>query len=116
MITEQSLSWSLKHLKRFGSSDLFPKGFEFHALSHDWESIRNYILGLNIEEYVPKSPVISLSPKADGTFRIVHDLDPLDALIYTALVYGISTQVEEYRIPETENIACSYRIKPVYWA
>jgi hypothetical protein len=111
MITEQSLLWSLKHLRKFGSSDLFPKGFEFTALSNDWEAIKNYILGLNIYEYTPKSPVLSLCPKADGTFRIVHDLDPLDALIYTALIYAVSEQVEEYRIPESENIACSYRIK-----
>lgn len=111
MITEQALLWSLKHLKKFGSSDLFPKGFEFTALSNDWEAIKNYIMGLNVDDYVPKSPVLSLCPKADGTFRIVHDLDPLDALIYTALIYAVSQQVEEYRIPESKNIACSYRIK-----
>ncbi|UCG54543.1 MAG: RNA-directed DNA polymerase [Dehalococcoidia bacterium] len=56
--------------------------------------------------------MLNLAPKPNGTFRIVHQLDPCDSLIYTALVREICESVEQYRIPESENIACSYRIKP----
>jgi hypothetical protein len=39
-------------------------------------------------------------------------LDPLDALIYTALVKRSAEVFENYRIAESEGIACSYRITP----
>ena len=42
----------------------------------------------------------------------MHQLDPLDALLYTALVYEICERVENYRIPASQEIACSYRITP----
>jgi hypothetical protein len=39
-------------------------------------------------------------------------LDPIDSIIYTALVRELCEPIESYRIPEPKKIACSYRIKP----
>jgi hypothetical protein len=85
-LNETDLEWSLKHLLRFYSSDFFPKEFEFEAIKADWPRIKEHLIGLDIAAYVPKTPLTRLAPKANGTFRAVHQLDPLDALIYTALV------------------------------
>lgn len=84
-LDEPDLEWSLKHLLRFHSSDFFPKAFEFEAIKADWPRIKVHILALDLAMYVPKTPVTLLAPKANGIFRAVHQLDPLDALIYTAL-------------------------------
>jgi hypothetical protein len=56
--------------------------------------------------------MINLAPKSNGTFRIAHQLDPIDSIIYTALIRELCETVENYRIPESAKIACSYRIKP----
>lgn len=53
-----------------------------------------------------------LAPKPKGTYRVVHQLDPIDSLIFTALLYENSSLIESYRVPEKRKIACSYRIKP----
>ncbi len=111
-VKENALEWSLRHLTRYYDSDFFPKSFEFEAIASNWPSVKDYVLSVDLLEYTPKSPVISLAPKANGTFRIVQKLDPIDSLIYTALVYELHQKIEDYRIPASKNIACSYRIKP----
>lgn len=78
-LNETDLEWSLKHLLRFYSSEFFPKEFEFEAIKGDWPRIKEHLIGLDIAAYVPKTPLTRLAPKANGTFRAVHQLDPLDA-------------------------------------
>lgn len=111
-IKENALEWAFKHLTRYYDSDFYPKSFEFEAIACNWASVKDFIISLDLKKYTPKSPFISLAPKVNGTYRIVHKLDPIDSLIYTALVYELHQIIEDYRIPASEYIACSYRIKP----
>jgi hypothetical protein len=111
-IQETSLEWSLLHVSNYYDSDFFPRLFEFEAIKRDWVNIKTYMLSLDLDSYAPRNPVISLAPKPNGNFRVVHQLDPLDSIIFTALVYENATIIESYRIPEVRNIACSYRINP----
>lgn len=48
--------------------------------------------------------------KPKGGFRVVHQLEPIDSVIYTALACEIATAVEAARTPSAEHIACSYRL------
>lgn len=111
-VKDNHLEWALKHLLKYYDSDFYPKLFEFQAISHDWQQVKDHVLSLDLETYVPKSPVINLAPKPNGNYRIAHQLDPIDSLIYTALIREVCEIVEGYRIPEVDEIVCSYRIKP----
>ena len=82
-VKENSLEWSLKHLSRYSHSDFFTKIAEFKAIAHIWKVVKSYCLSIDLEHYVPKSPMILIAPKPNGTFRIVHQLDPIDSLMYT---------------------------------
>lgn len=109
-LQETSLEWALKHLTKYYDSDFYPRLFEYEAIAHHWSEVKSYIQELDLSTYVPRTPFSSLAFKASSTFRVVHQLDPVDSIIYTALVYEISQVIEDYRIPATEHIACSYRI------
>jgi len=111
-LKEPSLEWALKHLTRFYASDFFPRPFEFAAIANQWADIRDYLLDLDLHAYAPQTPVIALALKPNGTFRVVHQLDPIDSIIYAALMYEMAAKIEQYRIPRDEGIAWSYRIKP----
>lgn len=111
-VKDNHLEWALKHLLKYYDSDFYPKLFEFQAISHDWQQVKDHVLSLDLETYAPKSPVINLAPKPNGNYRIAHQLDPIDSLIYTALIREVCEIVEGYRIPEVDEIVCSYRIKP----
>lgn len=109
---EKSLDWAIQHLKSYYDSDFFPKLFEFTAIDHSWEKVKSRVLGKNFEEYTPRSPKIYLAPKGNDNFRVVHQLAPIDSIIYTAFVYEIAEKVEKFRIPPSEKIVFSYRISP----
>jgi hypothetical protein len=111
-LKENHVEWALKHLLKYSHSDFYPKIFEFQAIAHNWQQVKAHILSLDLDTYSPKSPLINLAPKYNRNFRIVHQLEPIDSLIYTALVYEVCEVIESFRIPESEKIACSYRIKP----
>ena len=111
-VQETSLEWALLHQTNYYDSDFFPRLFEFEAIKHDWVNIKKHLLLLDLEGYAPKNPFISLAPKPNGTYRVVHQLDPIDSLLYAALMYENAGIIESYRIPESRKIACSYRIKP----
>lgn len=111
-LQDTSLEWALLHVSNYYDSDFFPRLFEFEAIKRDWVNLKPYLLNIDLDVYAPKNPIISLAPKPNGTYRVVHQLDPIDSLIFTALVYENSSIIESYRIPESRKIACSYRIKP----
>ena len=111
-LKENYLEWALKHLRKYSHSDFYPRIFEFAAISHNWQQVKEFIMSIDLDDYYPKSPIIDLAPKSNGIFRIAHQLDPIDSIIYTALVRELCETIESYRRPESEKIACSYRIKP----
>lgn len=111
-LKENDVEWALKHLRLYSHSDFYPRIFEFDAISHNWQQVKEFILSIDLNKYYPKSPMINLAPKTNRTFRIVHQLDPIDSIFYTALVRELCETIENYRIPESAKIACSYRIKP----
>src|SRR5215831_6222661 len=112
-LKESSLEWGLKHVARFSANDyFFPQPFEFKAVAAEWPEIRRHLLQLDLHNYAPQTPIVGLALKPNGTFRVVHQLDPLDSVIYAALTYEIASKVEQYRIPREKQIVWSYRIKP----
>lgn len=111
-LQETSIEWALKHITRYYDSDFFPRLFEIEALAKNWTEVKAHIAGLDLNDYAPQSPFSSLALKKYSTFRVVHQLDPIDTIIYAALLYEYANRIESYRVPEERQIACSYRIKP----
>ena len=89
-LQEKSLDWSIKHLCRFYDSDFFPRCFEFEAIRLRWSDIKKDLLSKNLCEYYPQQPLSLLAIKPDYSHRVVHQLDPLDSVLYTALVFELS--------------------------
>lgn len=111
-LSRDALDWSLSHIERFGDTDFFPLPFEFAAIRHCWDRIRGELLALDLEDFRPRPPRRIGVAKPIGGFRIVSQLDPLDALVYAALVYECCGNIEASRVPASRRIACSYRIVP----
>lgn len=110
-LQDTSIEWALLHVTNFYDSDFYPRLFEFEAIKQSWQNVKSYLLTLNLDEYAPKSPVISLALKPNENFRVVHQLDPIDSIIYSAVLYENAINIEIFRIPKFRKIACSYRIK-----
>lgn len=40
-LTEDSIEFARKHIEHYYDSDFFPKAFEFEAIWHCWDDVKN---------------------------------------------------------------------------
>lgn len=111
-LSPASLDWALAHAERLGDTNIFPLPFEYSAIRHDWNEIRSYLSSANVLEWEARRSRECLSPKSVKGFRIATQLDPLDWLIYTALVFEIGAKLESSRVPRDEATVFSWRFDP----
>jgi hypothetical protein len=110
ILTEQSLEFAREHISKYYDSDFFPKAIEFDALWHQWDEVKKDLMAKNVGKLWVTSPRAMTIAKPKGGFRVVHQLEPLDAIAYTALACEVATAVEAARLPADAHIACSYRL------
>lgn len=108
-----SLDWALAHARRFGDTDVFPVPFEYEAIAHDWQNVQANLSGVDVLQWATRPLRILLSPKGRYGFRVVTQLDPLDFLLFAALVYEMATDLETRRVPVGEARVFSYRAEPL---
>jgi hypothetical protein len=111
-VSEDSLDWALKHVETYGDTDIFPIPFEYQAIRHSWDSLRRYLAKQDLHVYRVRPYRRCLSPKHRFGFRISTQLDPLDTLLYSALVYEVGPDIEACRVPVGKNVVHSYRFQP----
>lgn len=111
ILTEEALEFAKAHITRFYDTDFFPKALEFDAIWHSWDAVKKELRSKNVAKIPVMPPRTIAWPKARGGYRIVHQLEPLDTIVYTALVAQIAGAIEQSRPPIEHGIACSYRIE-----
>jgi len=109
-LREQSYNWSINHALNLGDTDVFPAPFEYEALRHDWDAVKTHLLSENVLSWHTRPARALLSPKAKYGFRTITQLDPLDFLIYSGLIYEIADEIETRRVPVQDEIVFSYRV------
>lgn len=112
-LTKASLDWALEHALSFGDTDVFPRPFEFEAVRHDWANVSAHLLSADVLAWNVRQHRTLLAAKGRVGFRPVTQLDPLDFLVFAALIREIGQEVEDRRIPTTSEIVFSYRFSPL---
>jgi hypothetical protein len=112
ILTEQALDWALEHILNYGDTDIFPEAFEFEAIKHSWQDVKASIASVDILKWNIRPYRRCLAPKNRFGFRISTQLDPLDILVYTALIYEVGGLLESSRVSTGESIVHSYRFDP----
>lgn len=111
-LNPSSFDWAMEHVKRFDDTDILPLPFEYLAIEHAWKEIKSYLADQDVMNWRVRAHRTLLSPKSRYAFRVVTQLDPLDFLIYAALIREIAEDIERIRIPTSQNIVFSYRLLP----
>lgn len=108
MLTDESLDFARAHITAFYDTDFYPKPFEYGALWYYWDEVKDHLKKAMPAELFVGPPRAIAWPKARGGFRVVHQLEPLDAIVYVALTHSVAEQIADARMgPE---VACSYRM------
>lgn len=111
-LQRKSLKWALEHINKYHDNYIFPVPFEFEAINEYKDEVFDYIEELNISDFGIQSYRTEITPKSQIGFRISTQLDPLDSVIYNAVLYEIFESIEKNRIPKEQNIVFSYRMDP----
>ena len=86
-LSTSSFDWALNQPERLGDNSIFPLPFEFFAIRYDWCRLVGFLSSKDVLKWEARPNRECLSPKSAHSFRIATQLDPLDWLIYNALVY-----------------------------
>lgn len=108
-LTPTELDASLNAIIFHGYSDFFPGPPEFKILNEKWPIFRDYLAGVNLEEYKPYRPMEMSAPKSKINLRWVSLLHPFDLVIYTALVLLMREEIEQARVGADQEMVLSFR-------
>ena len=111
-IDEESVKWALNSLENLGDSDLFARPFELSIIRALGDSASNRIASLDISDFNYGPSRRFIVPKDDLSYRTASQLDPLNSVILTALIYQFGELVESKRRSKDENKIFSYRFAP----
>ncbi len=111
-LSSEGLEWSLKQALNYGDTDIFPEIFEFKAINFDKDGIFNGLKNEDVLNRNVRPHRRCLTPKHQYGFRISTQLDPIDFLVFTTLVYEIGEDIENTRVPKNNDVVHSYRFSP----
>lgn len=108
-LNEESILWSLIHLTEYGDTDLFPQLVEFDCLYQIKDITVNKLKDIDLGNYQYGSPRRFIIPKGELSYRTATQLDPLDNIILTGIIYEYGNKIEERRRSISENKVFGYR-------
>ena len=111
-LTKGSYQWALRHLISEGDSDIFPRPFEIDAMRFGIKDLLQSVETIEIEQYVWNGGRRFHVPHRKLSFRRATQLDPLDSLVFAAIIRKYGSKIEKRRIPQTEKRVFSYRFSP----
>lgn len=106
-----ALDWALKHVESFGDTVFVPRAFEYEAIRNNWTDVRAWLASQDLREWQSRSYRRFLARKSAYSFRFVTQLDPLEYLLFTALLYEVGPQLEGIRSPKSDNRVYSWRFE-----
>jgi hypothetical protein len=98
-LEEAALKRAIVHLYTLGDTDIFPTPFEFSFYAQCQDDVIQTLSQLDAGSHTPTSAFECLSPKGNLSFRIAHQLYPVDTLLYTAAVIQIAPLLEALKLP-----------------
>jgi hypothetical protein len=104
-----SLKAAVKHLCRYGDTDIFPHLPELTFFADEQKAVIAELAKLDLDNYAPAGAIEVVAPKSRHGFRIAHQLPALDTLLLLACVVEIGDKIEAKRQPVSHARAFSYR-------
>jgi len=108
-LSRSTIEWAIEHLVRHCDTDIFPKAFEFEAISYCREEVIKSVSKQDICQWQTRPFRRCLVPKQRYGFRIATQLDPLDIIFYLTLLLEVGEQIEKSRLSASHKIALSNR-------
>jgi hypothetical protein len=104
-----AVSRAIDHLCKYGDTDVFPHLAEIVFLIEERDKIIQEISELDLDTFNPTQAIETISPKSRFGFRIVHQFQILETLLFTACVIEIAPDLELLKRPLFDFGPFAYR-------
>lgn len=111
-LKDDSIRWAIKHIDKESDTDLFPKPIEIEIFKEIEDKVVDCLKALDIGNYKWNPSRRFIIPKTDLSYRLATQLDPIDSIMLTAIIYEYGHLIENKRRPITENRVFNYRFSP----
>lgn len=108
-LDSSALDLALEHLEAQGDTDILPPAFEIAAIRQTWNRLGQQLAEADLDLWQTGARRQCLSPKQRLGLRVATQLDPLDALLTTALVVQVGERLEGVRLAREDQIVHSHR-------
>lgn len=111
-LSPDSIDWAILHLNEVGDSDLFPRPAELDAVLALKDDTKTWLSTVDLVQLLPGAARRFIVPKDNFSLRRATQLNLLDSLILTAVIYQYGDLIEQRRRATSEKRVFSYRFKP----
>lgn len=111
-LLEKSIEWAIVHNTTMKDTDLFPLPKEIKIMGENIEECLKKFKDIDISNHKWSSARRYLIPKKEMSYRMATQLDPLDSILFSSIIYEYGDRIEDRRIPLQENKVFSYRFSP----
>lgn len=111
-LKDSSILWAINHVINEKDTDLFPIPAELEVISGIKTEVVNILRDINVEEYMWEDGREFIVPKAEFSYRVATQLNPLDSIFLAAIIYEYGNLIERKRRPIAESRVFNYRFKP----
>ncbi len=111
-LNDNSIEWAIIHNKEMKDTDLFPIPKEIEIFFDNLDETVKAFKDIDFPNYEWQSARRYLIPKKELSYRMATQLNPLDSVLFTAIIHQFGEYIEKRRISIHENKVFSYRFSP----
>ncbi len=111
-LNENSIRWAFTHILHEKDTDLFPRLIEYDLFESNIDTIVNELKDIDIGSYNWQPHRKFLIPKGEFSYRVATQLDPIDSILFAAIIYEYGNLIEKLRVPIEQNKVFNYRFQP----
>lgn len=111
-LSSASIKRAIANIRQSRDTDLFPALKEFDIFFANEEKLEKDLSAIDIGDFKWQEYRRFLIPKDDISYRVAMQLDPVDSILFEAIIFEYGELIERKRIPISERRVFSYRFAP----
>lgn len=111
-LNENSIEWALVHNNTMKDTDLFPLPKEIEILAENVDKSVKILKEIDFPNHSWQTARRYLIPKKELSYRMATQLNPLDSVLFSAIIHQFGENIEKRRISISEEKIFSYRFSP----
>lgn len=117
LLDNKTLKAAVLNVAKWGDTDIFPFPVENHVMHDKADTVTQLLaeIAKNFDDYILKNPIehySTLAPVSHNGFRWATQIDPLWNAYLLSLVLSLAQDIEDSRLPRSQEAVYSYRYQP----